>query len=224
LDAPLRSETERSTLVEQLASVGRRLASAVWDEVSFDPRKTLAYGISRGLPQFRFCRTRTALLRVLGLRIGRDSGVLGPIDVTGPGDVTRLLRIGELTYISGPLHIDLGAEVHIGNGVRFGHDVMLLTFDHDIGPSEYRCGRLVAAPIRIGNGVWIGSRATILPGVSIGDGAVVGTGALVTRDVPPNTLVAGVPARNLRDLDETVGPPSFRRDRTVPALVARVRG
>jgi acetyltransferase-like isoleucine patch superfamily enzyme len=212
-----------SNLVEQLASLGRRLASAAWDEVSFDPRKTLAYGISRGLPQFRFCRIRTALLRAIGFRIGRNSGVLGPIDVTGSGDVTRLLRIGELTYISGPLRIDLGAEVRIGSGVRFGHDVLLLTFDHDIGPSEYRCGRLVAAPIRIGNGVWIGSRATVLPGVSIGDGAVIGTGALVTRDVPPNTLVAGVPARSIRDLDETVAPLSSRRERSVP-LLARVRG
>jgi maltose O-acetyltransferase len=216
-------ESRRPTVFEQLASLGRKLAGAVWDEVSFDPRKTLAYGISRGLPQFSFCRTRTALLRALGLRIGRDSGILGPIDVTGSGDVTRLLRIGELTYISGPLRIDLGAEVHIGSGVRLGHDVMLLTFDHDIGPSEYRCGRLVAAPIRIGNGAWIGSRATILPGVSIGDGAVIGAGALVTRDVPPNTLVAGVPARSVRDLDEAATPLSSRRARSVPALL-RARG
>jgi maltose O-acetyltransferase len=211
-------------VIGQLASLGRRLASAAWDEVAFDPRKTLAYGISRGLPHFSFCRIRTALLRAIGLRIGRDSGVLGPIDVTGSGDLTRLLRIGELTYISGPLRIDLGAEVHIGSGVRLGHDVLLLTFDHDIGPSQYRCGRLVAAPIRIGDGVWIGSRATVLPGVTIGDGAVVGAGALVTRDVPPNTLVAGVPARSVRDLEETVAPLSSRRERSVPALAARARG
>jgi maltose O-acetyltransferase len=201
------------------------LASAARDEVSFDVRKTLASGISRGLPHFRFCRTRTALLRAIGIRIGAGSGVLGPLEVTGSGNMTHLLRIGEQAYISGPLRIDLGAAVTIGDCVRFGHDVALLTFDHDIGPSEYRCGRLIAAPIRIGNGVWIGSRATVLPGVSIGDGAVVGAGAVVTRDVPPNTLVAGVPARSVRilDADATEAPPSVRRQRAVVAPTRRPR-
>jgi maltose O-acetyltransferase len=223
LDAPLDVLRTRSTWPSRLATLARKVVSTARDEVSFDMRKTLAYSISRGLPHFRFCRTRTALLRAIGLRIGKGAGILGPLDVTGSGDMTKLLRIGDLTYISGPLHMDLGAEVHIGSGVRLGHDVMLLTFDHDIGPSEYRCGRLVAAPIRIGNGVWIGSRATVLPGVSIGDGAVVAAGALVTRDVPPNTLVAGVPARSLRALDETDAPLSTRRQRSATATMARAR-
>src|SRR5271165_6405341 len=148
--APLRAQSARSTWVDRLATLARRVVSGAQDEVSFDMRQTLAYGISRGLPQFRFCRTRTALLRAIGLRIGKGAGILGALDVTGSGDMTKLLSIGELTYISGPLRLDLGAEIHIGSGVRLGLDVLLLTFDHDIGPSEYRCGRLVAAPIRIG--------------------------------------------------------------------------
>jgi acetyltransferase-like isoleucine patch superfamily enzyme len=133
--------------------------------------------------------------------------------------VTTLLRIGDLSSISGPLHIDLGAQVSIGRSVGIGRDVLLLTLDHDIGPSEFRCGRQVAAPIRIGDGVWIGSRATVLPGVSIGDGAVVAAGAVVTRDVVPNTLVAGVPARFVRAIEVTelpARPPRASRQRTVP--------
>jgi maltose O-acetyltransferase len=177
------------------------LAAAAKDEATFDARKVLAHSVSWLLPQFRFRRTRTALLRAIGLRIGRGSVVLGPINLTGSGDLATLFSIGERSTICGPLYVDLGAEVHIGRGVRLGHDVLLLTFDHDIGPSEYRCGRLVAAPIRIGDGAWIGARATVLPGVSVGDGAVVAAGSVVTRDVARNTLVAGVPARLVRTLD-----------------------
>ncbi len=88
-----------------------------------------------------------------------------------------------------------------------------------MGPSEARCGRLVAAPITIGNGVWIASRVTILPGITIGDGAVVAAGAVVTRDVAPNTLVGGVPAKVVRDLDLDIdfdAPQSVRRSRSQP--------
>ena len=60
-------------------------------------------------------------------------------------------------------------------------------------------GKEKTAPIKIGNHVWIGARATILKGVKIGDGAVVAAGAVVTRDVPPNTLVGGVPAKIIKE-------------------------
>jgi acetyltransferase-like isoleucine patch superfamily enzyme len=206
------------------AALGARLATAVKDETAFDPRKVAMHALSSALPQFRFSRTRTALLRALGLRIGGQAGVLGPLHLTGSGDVS-LLRIGDRSYVSGPLHVDLGAEVFIGRDVRLGHDVMLLTFDHDIGPSHYRCGRLVAAPIRIGHGVWIGSRVIVLPGVSIGDGTVVAAGAVVTRDAPANSLMAGVPARFVRALEVTESPPpsSVRRQRAVPVALDRAR-
>jgi acetyltransferase-like isoleucine patch superfamily enzyme len=221
LDALL--NVENTPWVGRLHTLAGRVAAACQDEASFDARKVLARSVSSLLPQFRFCRTRTALLRALGLRVGKGAAILGPINVTGSGDVTELLHIGEGSYVSGPLHIDLGAHVHIGNGVRLGHDVLLLTFDHDIGPAEYRCGRLVAAPIWIGDGVWIGSRVTVLPGVTIGHGAVVAAGALVTRDILPNTLVAGVPARCVRQLEVTEAPPSMRRQRAAPVAGYRAK-
>jgi maltose O-acetyltransferase len=192
------------------------VATAVEDEVSFDARKVLAHAVSSLLPQFRFCRTRTSLLRAIGVRVGKGSGILGPLIVTGSGDLTRLLHIGERTYVSGPLRVDLGADVRIGDDVQLGHEVSLLTLDHEMGSFEHRCGPLVAAPVSIGDGVWIGSRAMVLPGVSIGSGAVVAAGAVVTRDVPPNALVAGMPARVVRDLSASDAPKSVRRQRSVP--------
>jgi maltose O-acetyltransferase len=127
---------------------------------------------------------------------------MGPLTVTGEGDWAELVSVGCNSVISGPLHIDLGAAVHIGDFVHIGHHVVLLTIDHDIGPPGRRCGANKPAPIVISDGAWLAARVTILPGVTIGAGSVVAAGSVVTKDVPPNTLVAGVPARVVRQLDE----------------------
>jgi maltose O-acetyltransferase len=200
----------------RLGELGQHLVRAGKDEAQFDPRQVVVRTMTRALPHLSFNRTRTALLRASGLRLGFGSLVMGPLDVTGPGDLNELLIIGNHTFITGPLHVDLGAPVQIGSCVRMGHHVVLLTVDHEIGPAEYRCGRLVAAPITIGDGVWIGSCVTILPGVSIGNGAVIAAGATVVRDVPPNALAGGVPAKVVRNLETDAPPPSIRRTRSTP--------
>jgi maltose O-acetyltransferase len=138
---------------------------------------------------------------------------MGSLNITGSGAVRPLLAIGTQSVITGPLHIDLGASVRIGARVYVGFDVKLLTYDHDIGSSEQRCWGLLAGPIDIEDGAWIGSCAVILPGVRIGKGAIVGAGSVVSRDVAPNTLVAGVPARVIRELDERSTPTVSRRRR-----------
>jgi carbonic anhydrase/acetyltransferase-like protein (isoleucine patch superfamily) len=165
----------------------------------FDPRKVFTAAISVALPQLAFNATRTAAVRLAGVHIGARSRVMGPLHVSGPGQLAEL-AIGEDTHITGPLSVDLSAPVRIGNRVHLGHEVQILTVDHEIGTQEVRCGRLIGAPVVVGDGVWIGSRVVVLPGVTIGSGAVVATGAVVTRDVAPNTLVGGVPARLIRTL------------------------
>ena len=82
-----------------------------------------------------------------------------------------------------------------------GHDCLFLTVDHEVGPPWRRAGWSTHQPIVIGDGVWLASRVTVLPGVTIGNGAVVAAGALVASNVPPHTMVGGVPARLLRKLD-----------------------
>ncbi|HVR20860.1 MAG TPA: acyltransferase [Polyangiaceae bacterium] len=157
--------------------------------------------VSRVLPQLSFARCRTAALRALGVRLGPRSVVLGPLRITGKGDVRRLLSFGADVVVTGPLHVDIGGEVRIGDRVYIGHDAALITVDHRIGSSERRCAETKLESIVIGDGAWLAARVIVLPGVTIGAGAVVAAGAVVTRDVEPNVLVGGVPARVLRKLD-----------------------
>jgi acetyltransferase-like isoleucine patch superfamily enzyme len=164
-------------------------------------RQIVAQRLANFIPHFTFPLVRTTILRAGGLHVGTNSLVLGELTISGPGNWRELITVGDNTMITGPLAIDLGAPVHIGNLVRIGHQVLLLTVDHEIGPDYLRCGPHSFAPIRIGDGAWLASRVTVLPGVTIGDGAVVAAGSVVVRDVPPNVLVAGVPAKVIRSLD-----------------------
>ena len=76
--------------------------------------------------------------------------------------------------------------------------MVLATLNHAMDPADR--ATMIPAPIHIGKWVWIGANATVLPGVTIGDGAIVATGAVVTKDVPENTVVGGIPARVMRKI------------------------
>lgn len=198
-------ESDRSGAVtygeEASRSRGRRLQhSAPGDVDRLRPAIRLALGLSNLLPQFCFNRVRTAFWRAANISIGEGSLIMGDMIVSGAGDWASLLSIGDHTYVTGPLRINLGGEVRIGSGVNIGHDCVFLTVDHEVGPPERRAGLSMHGPIKIGDGVWIASRVTILPGVTIGAGAVVAAGSVVTSDVPPNTMVGGVPAKVFRKL------------------------
>ena len=92
-----------------------------------------------------------------------------------------------------------GGGIYIGNDVLIAAGATLASQGHPICPPRW--GRVVSKPVRIGNEVWIGANATILPGVTIGDGSIVAAGAVVTHDVPSFSIVAGVPARVIRTIE-----------------------
>jgi len=177
-----------------------RLKQAAFEEVEPLLSRRLLAQIAWGFPPQTFSRTRTALLRSAGVKIGRSSLVQGPIRITGEGNPCKHISIGTFTLISGSLHCDIGAPLQIGSRVRIGHDVSLLTVDHRVGPEAMRSGERKFGPIEIGDGAWLASRVVVLPGVCIGAGAIVAAGSVVTRDIPANTLAVGVPARVVRDL------------------------
>src|SRR4051794_22167916 len=114
-------------------------------------------------------------------------------------DSGRNLRIGRNVFVNhGCTAMDLGG-IDIGDDVMIGPNVHLITSGHPLDPATRR-SQITIAPIRIGRGVWIAAGAMVLQGVTVGDDAVVAAGAVVTREVPPRTLVAGVPARVVRAL------------------------
>jgi maltose O-acetyltransferase len=179
--------------------------------------------LAEALPSSALFRTRTAMLRAAGVKIGAHSLIQGKMRLTGKGNPCELLSIGERTLVTGGLHVDLGAAVRIGNMVRIGHDVSLLTINHAVGPAYLRAGTSFFAEIVIEDGCWLASRCTVLPGVTIGAGAIVAAGSVVTRDVPRHTLVAGVPARVVRELEEGPerAPVAMQFDSTPPLSSVR---
>lgn len=108
------------------------------------------------------------------------------------------ISIGENFFANFNLTILDEARVTIGNDVFIGPNVSIYTACHPLDPETRNTGVEWAEPVTIGNSVWIGGGATIIPGVTVGDCAVIAAGAVVTRDVAPRTVVAGNPARVIK--------------------------
>lgn len=114
-------------------------------------------------------------------------------------DFGKNITIGKNVFINSGCHFQDQGGIAIGDGSLIGHNVVLATINHDLDPKNNRKNHY--APITIGNHVWIGSNATVLAGVTIGEWAVVAAGAVVTKDVPPFTIVGGVPAKVIKKVD-----------------------
>lgn len=167
----------------------------------FHPGLVLARIVLYPLPPFVGNSIRRLVLRAAGFEIGRGTVFWGTPCITGNGKVTARLRIGEGCLFNFGCIFDAEDAITIGNGVALGHEVLIITGSHDIGTSARRAGKPTTAPVVIEDGVWVGSRSTILPGVTIGAGSIIGAGSVVNRDVAPNSLAAGQPARFVRSLD-----------------------
>ena len=115
-------------------------------------------------------------------------------------DCGKNIHIGKNVFINMGCKFQDQGGIFIGDGALIGHNVVLATLNHAASPKDR--GSMIPAPIRIGKNVWVGANAVILPGVTIGDGAIVAAGAVVNRDVPENTVVGGVPAKVIRTIGE----------------------
>jgi acetyltransferase-like isoleucine patch superfamily enzyme len=109
------------------------------------------------------------------------------------------ITVGRAVFIGYECAFTGHGAINIADQVMIAHKVNLVTAGHPVEPDQRRA-YITAEPITIDANVWIGAAATILPGVHVGTDAVVAAGAVVTHDVPPATLVAGVPATVIRDL------------------------
>ncbi|TBN15038.1 acyltransferase [Agrobacterium cavarae] len=176
--------------------------AACWG--SFVIKKTLNKAIVHGLyyvscllpPDPVSNRARAYFYKLSGgRRFGKNVAIL-PFVYINSGKLT----LGDNVYLNQRCYIDLSAEVTIGANVKVGPGVSFVTANHEIGDSSTRCGNVKPAPIVVGDGAWIGANAVLLGGCKIGRGAIVAAGAVVTKDVAPDTMVGGVPARLIRDL------------------------
>lgn len=131
-------------------------------------------------------------------------------------------EVGENCYIEPPLHANWGkhthfgnnvyanfnltlvddADIYVGDSVMFGPNVTVATAGHPVEPSLRRKIAQFNIPVKIGNNVWIGAGAVILPGITIGDDSVIGAGSVVTKDIPSGVVAAGNPCRILREIGE----------------------
>nr|WP_269329177.1 sugar O-acetyltransferase [Kineosporia babensis] len=155
---------------------------------------TSDYNTAYGRPQ----PEREALLRKVVGSVGEG----GNFEPTFRCEFGRNIHLGKHFFANFDCVMLDGAPIRIGDNVLLGPKVGLYTSNHALDPGERREGACVARPITIGNDVWIGGGASVLPGVTIGDGAVVAAAAVVTRDVPSRTVVAGNPARVLREITD----------------------
>lgn len=114
-------------------------------------------------------------------------------------DCGKNITIGKNVFINSGCKFQDQGGITIGDGTLIGHNAVLATLNHDMSPENR--SNLHPAPISIGKNVWIGSNVTVLPGVTIGDGAIVAAGAVVTKNVSENTIVGGIPAKLIKNID-----------------------
>lgn len=137
---------------------------------------------------------RSLLSRLFGTEVDASLRVFPPFYT----DFGKNIHVGKDVFINACCHFQDHGGVTIGDGCQIGHGVVFATINHGLSPENRKSS--YPAPIVLGRNVWIGSNSTILQGVSIGDNAVVAAGAVVTKDVPANMIVAGVPARLLKNI------------------------
>jgi acetyltransferase-like isoleucine patch superfamily enzyme len=137
---------------------------------------------------------RKRLTELTGNEVPESTTVFAPF-YTNFG---RFIKIGERVFINHACSfLDMGG-ITIEDDVLIGPKVNLITENHPLDPADRRA--LISKPILIKRNAWIGAAATILPGVTIGENSVIAAGAVVSNDVPANTIVGGVPAKHLKNI------------------------
>lgn len=150
-------------------------------------REWIIMAILRHIPSRRI---RHALLRHQGAQIHPEVSMFASVDIRNP----KGLSIDSGCSIGPKVLLDARKGLKIGKSVTIAYDAIIWTLHHDMEASDFRT---IGAPTTIDDYAWICSRSILLPGVHIGEGAVVASGAVVTKDVPPYTVVGGIPAKKI---------------------------
>ena len=133
--------------------------------------------------------------KLTGQEINKTLGLIPPFYT----DCGKNIHVGENVFINTGCTMQDQGGIYIDDGALIGHHATIVTLNHDTNPGKRN--ELHPMPVHIGKRVWLGANVTILPGVTIGNGAIIAAGAVVTKDVKENTVVAGVPAKYIRDIE-----------------------
>jgi acetyltransferase-like isoleucine patch superfamily enzyme len=139
---------------------------------------------------------RDLMSELTGKAIDKSFGMFPPFYT----DCGKNISIGKDVFINSGCRFQDQGGIVIGDGALIGHLVVLATLNHGLAPESRH--DLVPGPIVIGKNVWIGAHVTILPGVTIGESAIIAAGAVLTKSVPANTIAGGVPAKKIRSIRE----------------------
>ncbi|WP_438497093.1 sugar O-acetyltransferase [Paenibacillus sp. IHBB 3054] len=140
-------------------------------------------------------RVRSLFSKLTGAEVDDTFDLLPPFYT----DFGRNIRVGKNVFINHACSFMDRGGITIEDHVLIGPKVNLITINHPLNPAQRQS--TVCAPILIKRNAWIGIGAMVMPGVTIGENSVVSAGAVVTKDVPPNTVVAGVPAKIIKTID-----------------------
>jgi maltose O-acetyltransferase len=172
----------------------RRRLTQPWPDADDWP---ILFASLAGVPLF----LRLWILRRRGHRIAADARIYAGTTVHG-----ACLSVGRGAFINRGCTIQADVAVTIGDDAHLGPGVRIITTSHQIGPPRRRAGERYSRPVTVDAGAWIGAGCQIMPGVTVGEGAIVAAGSVVTEDIPPNALAGGVPARLIRPLDAAAEP------------------
>ncbi|TFJ93223.1 DapH/DapD/GlmU-related protein [Lentibacillus salicampi] len=141
---------------------------------------------------------RQQISQIVGQALDEDFSLFLPFTT----DFGKNIKIGKNVFINSGCRFQDQGQIIIGDQSLIGHNVVLATINHDYNPLNR--GTMYLKPIVLKERIWIGSNATILPGVTVGENAIVAAGSVVTRDVEPNTIVGGNPAKFIANLEDKI--------------------
>ena len=137
-----------------------------------------------------------------GIIFGNNISLGDGVFIDSNSELFGPLSVGNNVYINRQCYIN-GKKI-IGNNVQIGPRVSIIAVTHEMGDSNARAGTATIEEIIIGDGVWIGGCSVILPNVHIGKGAIIAAGSVVIKDIPPNVIVGGCPAKIIKKIENNV--------------------